>query len=245
MRLSVELVPRSHESLLREVTLIRDHFPMVTMLNIPDLLRFPVRSWDAHALTSPSYPTIPHIRAMDIPRGGDIPMLRAIVDGGISEVLVVTGDAPHDTAHTTYTTTATEAIARLKRTLPKLRVYASVDPYRQSLRAEREYIKQKLDAGADGFFTQPFFDRRLMAIYADVLAAQTVFWGVTPVVTDGARSYWETTNNVVFPADFEATLAWNCSRARDIIAEADELGANVYVMPLRVNLLDYLRGVFS
>ena len=218
---------------------------MVTTLNIPDILRFPVRSWEACALTSASYPSIPHIRAMDIPGQGDIPMAHAIIGGGISEVLVVTGDAPRDTAHTTYPTTAVEAIGRLKRVLPKLRVYAAVDPYRQSIRAEREYIKQKLDAGADGFFTQPFFDRRLLAIYADLLGSQTVFWGVTPVVTDGARSYWETTNNVVFPADFEATLEWNCSCARDIIAAADDLSANVYVMPLRVNLLDYLRGVFS
>ena len=172
-------------------------------------------------------------------------MARAIVAGGISEVLVVTGDPPRDTAHRTYPTTALEAIRRLKRALPKLRVYAALDPYRQSMRAEREYIKQKLDAGADGFFTQPFFDPRLLAMYADFLGSQTVFWGVTPVVTDGARSYWETTNNVVFPADFEATLEWNCSRARDIIAAAADLSANVYVMPLRVDLVDYLRGVLG
>jgi methylenetetrahydrofolate reductase (NADPH) len=63
-----------------------------------------------------------------------------------------------------------ELIRALKTALPGCRVYAAVDPYRASFRAEMEHAAAKVDAGADGFFTQPFFDLRLMDVWAEVLA---------------------------------------------------------------------------
>ena len=43
--ISIELVPRSVESLEQELARVREHFPGVGTVNIPDLLRFEMRSW--------------------------------------------------------------------------------------------------------------------------------------------------------------------------------------------------------
>ena len=49
-RVSIELVPRNVESLEADLALVRERLPAVTTINIPDLLRFELRSWDACAL---------------------------------------------------------------------------------------------------------------------------------------------------------------------------------------------------
>ena len=66
-RLSVELVPRSAEALLEEVHAVRTLMPAADTLNVPDLTRFPLRSWDAAQLAQPVYGRVtPHIRAIDL-----------------------------------------------------------------------------------------------------------------------------------------------------------------------------------
>lgn len=44
--ISLELVPRSIESLETDLQIVRERFPGIQMVNIPDLLRFEVRSWE-------------------------------------------------------------------------------------------------------------------------------------------------------------------------------------------------------
>ena len=39
----------------------------------------------------------------------------------------------------------------------------------QSMKKELDYTKKKIDAGADGLFSQPFFDLNLAEIYLDQL----------------------------------------------------------------------------
>ena len=64
--ISIELVPRSTEALKKELQLVRSHFPAVQRINIPDILRFSMRSWQGCALASQFFPkTIPHLRAID------------------------------------------------------------------------------------------------------------------------------------------------------------------------------------
>lgn len=162
---------------------------------------------------------------------------------GLREVLVIKGDPPYDMTHRTYPNTSEDIIRRFKRRYPSLRVYAGFDPYRLGFRDELEAVSRKLDAGADGFFTQPLFDLRLLEICADLLRGQCVFWGVAPVLGDRSRAYWETTNRVVFPADFAATLDWNRTFASRAIETVRGLGGNVYLMPIRVDLASYLRGL--
>ncbi len=114
MRISVELVPRSEAEVYADACSVRAAMPEVNAFNIPDLMRFPLRSWDACAIASKILPaSIPHIRAIDIPPVGDLPMAEAILASGLSEVLVIRGDPPHDLSHQT-TPTGTKTSLRFR-----------------------------------------------------------------------------------------------------------------------------------
>jgi methylenetetrahydrofolate reductase (NADPH) len=187
---------------------------------------------------------IPHIRAMDFELHKPFALGEYLREHDLNTVLIVTGDMPQDMAHRVYKTTTLEMIRFFKHEYPEIKVYASIDPYRGSFRYEIDYVKQKVDAGADGFFTQPFFDMRLLEIYGDLLPMNDVYWGVSPVMTDGSRNYWETKNNAIFPKDFEPTMDWNAQFARDVLQFIRQRGGHVYFMPIRANVVDYLGRVF-
>ena len=76
------------------------------------------------------------------------------------------------------------------------------------MRQEEYRIRRKLQAGAVGFFTQPFFDMRFLEMYADMLSGLNIYWGVSPIMSARSQSYWELKNNVVFPHSFEPTIAF-------------------------------------
>jgi methylenetetrahydrofolate reductase (NADPH) len=243
-RISLELVPRSLVSLDADLAAIEAHFPGVDTVNIPDLLRFPLRSWEAcgHARRRLRR-AIPHVRAMDFAPDRLEGLLAALDRQQLGELLVVRGDAPQDPGRAVFPTQSHELIEALKRARPELTVYAALDPYRTGLRDELELVRRKRDAGADGFFSQPFFDLRLLAAWLDLLGEGAVYWGVTPVVGERSRRYWETKNHAVFPRDFEPTLRWSRSFAARALAFARERGTDLYFMPIRIHLAEWLRGV--
>jgi len=241
MRLSVELVPKSAEELASHALIVRSTLAAATAINIPDLTRFELRSWDACQVTSRIIPaSIPHLRAIDFAPGEAEAVAERLLRAGLGEVLVVRGDPPHDLRRRTYPNTSEDVIHRLKSRFPELVVYAAYDPYRAGFREELEGVKRKAEAGADGFFTQPIFDLNLLRICADILHGFNVFWGIAPVLGEKARAYWEVTNKVVFPREFEATLAWNTAFARQAMDLVRQAGGNVYLMPIRVDLKKYL-----
>ncbi len=253
-RISVELVPRSAASLTSEIHDIATALPWVTTINVPDLLKFELRSWDAcgvvrevGALARPggaAYPAIPHVRAADIDPDAPLPMVEAIREHGVKEVLVVSGDDADYFTHHTYPVDAVDVIRRFRAELPEVRVYAGLDPYRNGIAAEMRYLERKLAAGAVGVFTQPFFDTAYMSTWAGVLPAGIdVWWGATTVTTPASVGYWRRRNLVAFPRDFELTLAWQRDYARRAIETAGERGQHVYLMPVRTSVLDYLDGV--
>ena len=85
--ISIELVPRSIESLTKDLQVLQQQFPSVDMVNIPDLLRFDVRSWDACQLAQISQSrTIPHIRAMDYPQKDAEKLCAILADRGLDEI---------------------------------------------------------------------------------------------------------------------------------------------------------------
>lgn len=244
MRISVELVPRSEADVYTDATTVRAVLPEANAFNIPDLLRFPLRSWSACAIASRILPaSIPHLRAMDIAPGGALPMAEEILAAGLSEVLVVRGDAPHDLSRRTYSHTSEDIIRRIKRHHPFLKVFAAFDPYRHSFRKELDGVARKVDAGADGFFTQPIFDLRMLEMCAEMLHGHSVFWGIAPVLGERSRAYWETTNRIVFPADFLPTLEWNRAFAAAAVQKIRAFAGNVYFMPIKVDLAKYLPGL--
>jgi methylenetetrahydrofolate reductase (NADPH) len=243
MRISIELVPRTEEDLRAQLTEVAA-FPRVNTVNIPDISRFPIRSWEgcvsalAHVGSA-----IPHLRAIDVDPARPLAAAPDLGPGRIGEVLVVAGDAPVDMSRPVYSTTSLDLIRKLRREHPEVAVHAAFDPYRQGFQAERAYAGQKVDAGATGLFTQPFFDVRLMEVFGELLEGLEVFWGVTTVTSRRSQQYWQTRNRAVFPADFEPTLEWNRRLARDALAFTEMHGGNIYFMPIRTKVCDYLGGI--
>ena len=244
-RVSVELIPRDEETLRGELTLLQKYEGKIDVINIPDLLRFDIRSWEGSAMAQEYFPmSMPHIRAMDIDLDKELPMKDYLREKGIKEVLVVQGDPPQRMTHEVYPTESTDVIRKFREEMPEVKVYAGIDQYRSSMRHELYRIHRKVQAGAKGFFTQPFYDRRLLEIYADMLSGLEVYWGVSPVMNAGSQSYWERKNNVVFPQAFEPSLEWSVQFSREVMELADKMDASLYLMPIRTNLEEYLAGVF-
>lgn len=248
MEISLEIVPRSPEALLLGAQEAAAFSP-ITIVNIPDLLRFPLRSWEACALLSEGGPGtftyIPHLRAIDFDLHKPFPHTELLISHGIQKVLVVAGDPPQDMRHHLYPTGTVEFIKKLKDEIPHLTVYGAFDPYRSNIRYELDYLKAKEDAGADGFMSQPFFDLRLLEIYAEYLEGRTVFWGLSPVVSESSQNYWEARNRAVFPKQFRAELGWNVDFGRRVLSFCATYGFNLYLMPIRIELDPYLRALFS
>ena len=246
MKIAVELVPRTSDAVREDLKIVEESCPRLDIVNVPDLLRYETRSWEACAtVQSPFLRTIPHIRAIDLDLNQPLPMADYLRKHQIKEVLVVGGDIPQEMGHRIYPTTSTDIIRKFKQEMPEVKVYAAIDQYRMSIREEAMYIQRKLYAGADGFFTQPFFDVRFMEMYAELLKGHDVYWGVAPVMSERSVFYWEVKNNVVFPSKFEPTIEWNAQFAREALEIVDKLGSNIYFMPIRMNLARYFSAIFG
>ncbi|MCH4091005.1 methylenetetrahydrofolate reductase [Acetobacter sp.] len=237
-RVSIELVPRDAETLEREVQELRSCLPFVDTINIPDIQRFSLRSWDAADMVRDRFNSaIPHIRAIDIDPKGPLPGLDR---PDLTEILIIKGDPPADLSRRVFPNSSDSIIRRYQREAPHLKIYAAFDPYRRAPYQELEELARKRDAGACGFFTQPLFDMRMLDLCREWLRDETVFWGFSPVIGPKSRSYWETTNHIVFPHDFAPTLEENIAFARKAIRSVRADGGSVYLMPLRVKLPSYL-----
>ena len=245
-RISVELVPRSPEGLREDLQMIKENIHGVDLINIPDLLRFETRSWQGAAIAEDFYPAVmPHIRAIDVDLTQPLAMRPELRQSGITEVLVIEGDPPQDMSHKFYPTVTTDVIQKFHQEMPEVKVYAGIDQYRGSMRQELYRIQRKLQAGAVGFFTQPFFDMRMLEMYADMLQGQNVYWGITPIASERSKSYWELKNNVIFPRDFEPTLEWSIYFGRKVKGFIETTGDNLYLMPIKGNLQAYLEGILG
>jgi methylenetetrahydrofolate reductase (NADPH) len=245
-RVSIELVARSYEALAAELETVRARFPFVETVNIPDLTRFALRSTHAcEAAQRCIRRAIPHLRAVGTNLKDLTPLLTFLDEAELHEVLVVSGDLPADMRQPIYPTTSVQLVRAIKAALPHVAVYAALDPYRQSLVKERDYALEKLEAGASGLFTQPFFDLRLMQVYRELLPDVNLYWGVTTVTTQRSLGYWQNRNHAVFPADFEPTLAWSRGFAARALEFAKETRSNLYFMPIKSRLEDFLEGILT
>ncbi len=245
-RISVELVARSPEALAGELAALQEHFPFVDTVNIPDLTRFPYRSHHACKLSQTRVRrAIPHLRAVGTNPRELNPLLTFLDESDLHEVLVVQGDLPADMSQPSFPTTSVQLIRAIKTALPHVTVYAALDPYRNSLKRERDYALEKLDAGASGLFTQPFFDTRLMRVYLELLRDVPLYWGVTTVTSARSLGYWQNRNQAVFPEGFEPTLAWSRAFAREALTFAQETRTNLYFMPIKADVKAFLEGILT
>jgi len=241
-RVSVELIPRNSQGLLEDLAVTRSTLPAVQTINIPDLLRFDLRSHDAACLLIRQAPmeVIPHVRAIDIAPDAPLP---GADRPELTSVLVIAGDPPPDADRPVWPNTSEEIITRYRREAPHLKVYAAFDPYRLAPWHELDIVRRKRDAGACGFFTQPLFDCAMLEMCMEWLRDDSVFWGISPVVGERSRRYWERVNHVVFPHDFPADLEGNIAAGRKMLSLIHAKNDDAYLMPVKVDLASYL-GAF-
>ena len=247
MKISLELVPRSREYICEQVHYVENTIPEISEINFPDLLRFDIRAWEACQMMGESkLEKIAHIRAIDFDLSKPFTLINFLRENNIKKVLVIEGDKPEDLPQAVYyPTTSIDLIRTFKKQAQDITVYAAFDPYRNNIRYELEYLHQKKEAGAKGFFSQPFFDLRLLEIYSEYLENEDVYWGVSPVTSKGAKQYWETRNRAVFPKSFDATLDWNVKFGQKVMNFCRSNGFNLYLMPINIDLEEYLTGFFE
>jgi len=246
MNISLELIPNSEDHLIKEMAMVKENFPKINAINIPDLARFDIRSWDACKVVKNEYSrAIPHLRAIDFDYFSELPFKETLLKQDINEVLVLKGDPPQNMSKSVYTTCSVDMIHKIRKELPDIKIYAAIDQYRSSMKEEYEYIQHKLNAGVDGFFTQPFFDMRYLEMYYDMLEGTELYLGLSPVTSKLSASYWKTKNNVIFPKGFEPTYTWNIEFAKRAMDYIGNKNSNAYFMPIVVDLKRYLTGVFS
>jgi methylenetetrahydrofolate reductase (NADPH) len=257
MKVSLEIVPRNEESLIAAAE-TAGHFDRIDLINIPDLLRFPLRSWEAcgilgdHLFGDPPSPgsrrlrgpeLIPHLRAIDFDPDLPFPHTGYFRSRNIRTALVIAGDPGKN--RRAYPTKTTAFIKKLRLEIPELELYAAFDPYRSNIRYELDYLEAKEEAGAAGFMSQPFFDLRLLEIYAEYLEGKNVFWGISPVLSESSRSYWESRNRAVFPRSFRPDLPWNLDFGRRVLRFCETGRFNLYLAPIKIDLAPYLAGLFQ
>jgi len=268
MRLSIELVPRDEASMASQLAEV-SCLSRVDTINVPDLRQFELRVLQAAAQvrSAGQWAAVLHLRATEVCAipGAAADVARALASAGVREVLVVSGDQGPATTQTSGRTSAgkdavtsqsvrplglsgppaLEAIRVLKAADAGLKVYAALDPYRAGFSDELAYAEAKLEAGADGLFTQPFFDLRLLDVWRELTAGVNVFWGVTSVTSARSQRYWLSRNRAVFPAGFEPTLEWHRKLAARVIDDVGARGGNLYFMPIRVGIVDWLGDLLA
>ena len=243
-RIAVEIIPRGADELRADIDVIKK-YPQVDCVNIPDLMSFELRPWQAAQFTQPALPTIPHVRAMDIDLNQPLPMRDDFIRHGIREVLIIAGDPPKDLTRTVYPTETIDVIRKFREELPDVKIYAGIDQYRSGIRDELYRVQRKAQAGATGFFTQPFFDVRYLEMFADLLDGYEIFWGVSPVLSNRSRGYWERKDKAVFPKNFAPTMDWNVAFAKRVIEFVKNSGGGLYFMPITIDIAELLPRVFD
>lgn len=246
MQISLEIVPRDYALLDETIGFLSNNIPQISTINIPDLLRFDIRAWEACSrINEKGFSSIAHVRAIDFDLHKPFPFVDYFRAHKINQILVIQGDLPQDMTHKVYPTQTIDFIKKLKAEMPEVTIYGAFDPYRNNIKYELDYLKQKVQAGADGFMSQPFFDTRLLEIYSEYLEGQKVFWGVSPVTSLKSQNYWETRNRAIFPKSFKPTLEWNIDFGKQILEYCDKHNFDLYLMPIKVEIDDYLTRLFK
>lgn len=239
MNISFEIVPRNREVFDHQYAFVGSLDADINMINVPDIQRFSIRSWELAARVNRSkYRFIPHFRAIDFSiKSGDL--FRIIDDYRLDDVLLVTGDPPEGVKRAYHHTDVIDLIRSVRQRYPRLGIYAGFDPHRNGVQAECDYIRRKADAGADGFFSQPFYDCRMIEIYAEQMLGLETYIGISPVTSLSSMNYWEVKNLVQFPQDFRPDYRWNVEFTKNALNLAADRGLNIYFMPIRVDLQRY------
>lgn len=243
--IALELVPRSLDSLLEESRNCLSKFPLTT-INVPEIRTVATKSYEsAHYLLENHVPVTPHFRMVDRSLTELIEKLGILTAIGLREVLIIAGDPPKDPGFQPSGLTSVLAIREIRKLFPTLKIFAGLDPFRTSFREELDCAKRKLDAGADGFYTQPFFSVGMLEQWMEQLPEAEVWYGIAPVLSEKSKLYWENTNKVVFPPDFTIDLDGNVRTGRALLKSIADAKQRAYLMPVRVDAAEYVRVLLN
>lgn len=242
MKFSFEIVPRTYQALTQQYDFVLTLGKSISIINVPDIQRFAVRSWEVGSKINRSeYGFIPHFRAYNFSlKSGDI--FKIIEENKLDQVLLISGDPPENIKQA-HNTNVLDLIKSVRQKFPKLTIHVGFDAYRNSIKKECNYIFRKIDAGANSLFSQPFYDARMIEIYATHLQELEIFIGLCPVVTKSSMNYWQVKNKIIFPATFKPNYEWNINFANEAISIAQDMGFNIYFMPIKINLKDYFEKI--
>ena len=243
MKFSFEIVPRTDQAFDDQYNFVSTLGDSISMINVPDIQRFDIRSWETgRKIDRNKHQFIPHFRATDFSlQSGDI--FQIIEENELEHVLLVSGDPPEGIKKEYHNTSVLDLIRVVKQRFPDITIHAGFDSHRTGIQDECNYVHRKTDAGASSFFSQPFYDLRMVEIYAEHMQGIETFIGLSPITTLTSMNYWEVKNKVKFPAVFEAEYEWNINFSNKVIAMARELGFNIYFMPIKINLEEFFGGI--
>lgn len=243
-KISIELVPHSYKEVQESIHYIDECLPSVNVINIPDISRLQIRSWEISAYFKRKREIIiPHIRALDFDCNQSFALTDFFNEHLLDTIIVVSGDkivSPYKKKFYSQTNSIS-LMKKIKKAIPTIKIYGAIDPYRSSLRSEWEYIQKKIDAGFDGFFTQPIFDMKILELYSKMTSGLDVFWGISPILSPRSQKYWETVNNVIFPPEFKATMEYNVNFANQTMRMLPS--DPFYFMPIKIELKEYFKDI--
>jgi len=235
MKISFEIVPRTPQAFDDQYRFALSLGESISMINVPDIQRFDIRSWDtAKKINRNVHQFVPHFRATDFSLESG-KLFEIIEENELDHVLLVSGDPPEG-MRKVHNTNVLDLISAVHKRFPKITIHAGFDPHRSGLQDECDYVFRKVDAGASSFFSQPFYDTRLIEIYAEHLQGIDTFIGLSPITTTASKNYWEVKNKVKFPNAFKAEYDWNINFSNQVIAMARDMDFNIYFMPIRIDL---------
>ena len=240
----IELVPRSIDSLRKDVNYIKSELPMINGVNIPDITKLSIRSDDAVLKIKSLDFIIPHIRSRDHSLDNLFQLIERLITHNINQILLVSGDS-HKNGKSYHNLSIPEVIKKIKTHYPSFNCYAAFDPYRQPLKEECKYANEKLSAGASGLFSQPIFNEALANHILSAFDKTSFFLGISPVTSERSLNYWKTVNKVPFENGYQLDLEYNISIAKKLIAIVTSFDQHIYIMPIKVPLSPYLNRVLS
>ena len=242
----LELVPTSISELKDHSKWATSNFRDILGINVPDILRVQNRSYSAVSeISNMGIDAIPHIRACDFSKEDLLVLCNNLKGKGIKNILIVSGDPPPNLLQPVFKHNLIDVFRMLTYNISDVHFYAGHDPYRQSLKDEYNYSKEKIKAGAKGLFTQPIFDLNLAKLLLNLDIECEWFIGISPVLSDPSYNYWTTRNNVVFNADFNLTLDYNIKIGKELINYCKEKNQHNYIMPIKTDLKTYLGKLFK
>ena len=177
------------------------------------------------ALREANFNAVPHLSWGSDSETRVLELIDAYQRTGVDRLVVLRGDVPSGVGATAQVRHA-ETLVRLIRTRIaglelQVAAYPEVHPEAPSAEADIEYLKRKVDAGADGCITQYFYNPDAYFYFRDRCAAA----GISVPIVPGIMPITNTDNLVRFSDKAGAEIPrWIRTRLNDLRADASALG---------------------